>query len=129
MVSAQMRRMPRASSGPELALRRALHALGLRFRVNRRDLPGTPDIVFARARVAVFVDGCFWHLCGEHCVFPKNNADWWEAKLRRNVERDREKDRLLEDLGWFPLHVWEHSPVDEMVQIVVDALQQRLDHD
>src|SRR5207237_249011 len=114
-VSAQMSRMPRSSTKPELLVRRALHAAGLRFTVNRRDLPGTPDIVFTRARLAVFVDGCFWHGCGEHGVIPKNNREWWTAKLERNAERDLEKDAALEVLGWMPVHLWEHVPVQDMV--------------
>jgi DNA mismatch endonuclease (patch repair protein) len=88
MVSAQMSRMPRASTKPEVALRKRLHAQGLRFRLHRRDLPGTPDIAFARQKVAVFVDGCFWHACPDHGVIPKNNREWWMAKLAKNLSRD-----------------------------------------
>lgn len=119
IVSAQMRRMPRSSTGPELALRRTLHARGLRFRVQRRDLPGTPDIVLSRARIVIFVDGCFWHGCAEHGVLPKNNRDWWEAKLANNAERDRRKDAELTGLGWLPMHFWEHTPVDDMAEAVL----------
>lgn len=112
-VSGQMKRMPRASSGPELAIRRELHRRGLRFRVNYSRLPGRPDIAFTRARVAVFVDGCFWHSCPDHGTLPKNNREWWRAKLARNVERDAEKDVLLRERGWHVLHFWEHdNPVD-----------------
>jgi DNA mismatch endonuclease (patch repair protein) len=125
-VSAQMSRMPRSSTKPELMLRRALHARGLRFRLHRRDLPGTPDIVLPRARLAVFVDGCFWHACGEHGTLPKNNREWWAAKLARNVERDREKDEALRTLDWLPLHVWEHTPVEEMVELVVNTWRAQL---
>jgi DNA mismatch endonuclease (patch repair protein) len=92
-----------------MMLRRELHRRGLRFRVNHADLPGRPDLSFTRARLAVFVDGCFWHLCPDHAVLPKNNAAWWREKLRRNVERDREKDTQLVALGWSVLHVWEHE--------------------
>ncbi|MBU17951.1 MAG: very short patch repair endonuclease [Chloroflexi bacterium] len=108
-VSQQMKRMPRKNSGPEVRLRRELHSRGLRFRVNLRGLPGTPDIAFTRAKIAVFVDGCFWHRCPEHGVLPKANRDWWREKLDRNVERDRRKDGELEDLGWLSIHVWEHD--------------------
>jgi DNA mismatch endonuclease (patch repair protein) len=125
MVSEQMSRMPRASTQPELALRRALHARGLRFRVNRRDLPGTPDIVLSRARIAVFVDGCFWHGCEQHGVLPKNNREWWRAKLVANVDRDKRKDAELAELGWLPLHFWEHTPVVEMADSVVEAWRMR----
>jgi DNA mismatch endonuclease (patch repair protein) len=109
VVSAQMQRMPRASTGPELALRRELHRLGVRFRINHPDLPGRPDIAMTRAKVAVFVDGCFWHRCAEHGTLPKNNSQWWADKLERNVQRDREKDGDLERLGWLTVHVWEHE--------------------
>lgn len=112
--------MPRSSTGPELALRRELHRRGMRFTVNRRDLPGTPDVVFSRVRLAVFVDGCFWHGCPEHGVLPKNNRDWWRAKLDGNRARDVAKDRQLEEQGWCALHLWEHVPVGEMADLVAD---------
>jgi DNA mismatch endonuclease (patch repair protein) len=99
----------------------------MRFRVQGRALPGTPDIVFTRARIAVFVDGCFWHLCAMHCVLPKNNHEWWVAKLAGNVERDRRKDAELEELGWLPMHFWEHSPVDDMADAVMTAWRVRTD--
>jgi DNA mismatch endonuclease (patch repair protein) len=123
-----MSRMPRSSTKPELALRRALHARGLRFRLHRRDLPGTPDVVFTRARIAVFVDGCFWHACLEHCVAPKNNREWWQAKLAANIERDRRKDAELQQLGWLPIHLWEHTPVEEMVEVVMTSWRLRIEH-
>lgn len=107
-VSRQLSRMPVKNTRPEVQLRSALHALGLRFRLNG-GLPGRPDIVFTRARIAVFVDGCFWHACPEHGVMPKNNREWWQQKLGRNVERDREKDAELAARGWEVIHVWEHE--------------------
>lgn len=113
-VSRQMSRMPRRDSKPEIHVRRALFAAGLRFRVNDRRLPGRPDIVLSRARVAVFIDGCFWHACPEHGTLPKNNRAWWREKLERNVERDREKDEALIELGWTPLHFWEHDAVSDV---------------
>jgi DNA mismatch endonuclease (patch repair protein) len=103
--------MRRAGTTPELALRRELHRRGMRFRVNLAGLPGRPDLAFTRARLAVFVDGCFWHRCPEHGVLPKHNGAWWLAKLNRNVERDREKDAALAALGWLVVHVWEHEDV------------------
>lgn len=109
-VSAQMQRMPRSSTGPEVLIRKELHRRGLRFRINNLGLPGRPDITFTAARIAVFVDGCFWHSCPDHGVLPKNNRDWWREKLARNVERDREKDTQLEQMGWTVVHVWEHQP-------------------
>ncbi|MEV0881218.1 very short patch repair endonuclease [Micromonospora echinofusca] len=108
-VSNQMKRMRRASTKPELLIRRALHRRGLRFRVNHPALPGRPDIAFTRVRLAIFIDGCFWHMCPKHGVMPKNNREWWQAKLHRNVERDREKDAALMDLGWHVRHFWEHD--------------------
>ncbi len=119
-VSQQMKRMPRKNSGPEVRLRRELHSRGLRFRVNLRGLPGTPDIAFTRAKIAVFVDGCFWHRCPRHGVLPKANRDWWREKLDRNVERDKRKDGELENLGWLSIHVWEHDDPTT----VADAIEQ-----
>ncbi|GIJ34446.1 T/G mismatch-specific endonuclease [Micromonospora sediminimaris] len=118
VVSAQMSRMPRSRTKPEMSVRRELHRRGLRFRVNHPGLPGRPDIAFTRARLAVFVDGCFWHLCPEHAVLPKNNATWWREKLQRNVQRDREKDEALAALGWQVLHVWEHEDPVAVADIV-----------
>lgn len=117
-VREQMRRMPREGTSPELALRRELHRRGLRFRVNYREVPGRPDIALTRARIAVFMDGCFWHLCPVHGGVPVNNREWWRAKLNRNVERDREKDESLRERGWLPLHYWEHDEVDEIADEV-----------
>lgn len=111
-VSRRMQRMPRRDTGPELALRRELHARGLRFRKNYPGLPGRPDIVFPRARIAVFVDGCFWHRCPQHSTFPKTNSAWWAAKLDANVARDRRQDHQLADAGWAVVRVWEHEPVE-----------------
>ncbi|MFF5171549.1 very short patch repair endonuclease [Micromonospora sp. NPDC000089] len=108
-VSRQMKGMRRSSTKPELLIRRELHRRGLRFRVNHPALPGRPDVAFTRVRLAVFVDGCFWHRCPLHGVMPKNNRAWWEAKLQRNVERDHEKDIALAALGWHVQHFWEHQ--------------------
>ena len=111
MVRDQFSKMPRRDTKPELALRSELHGRGLRFRRNFRNLPGSPDIAFTRARLAVFVDGCFWHGCRDHFVAPKNNATWWEAKIDENRSRDRRVDESLVTAGWIPLHIWEHEPV------------------
>ena len=111
-VRDQFRRQRTRDTGPELALRSALHRLGLRFRVDRSVLPGRrfrADVVFGPARVAVFVDGCFWHSCPVHGNRPRNNAEWWAVKLDANVERDRSTDSLLTAEGWLPLRVWEHE--------------------
>lgn len=96
----------------ELALRKAAFALGLRYRL-RSKLPGHPDLVFPGAKVAVFVDGCFWHQCPRHATYPRNNAAFWAAKISRNVERDRQVDELLKAAGWMVFRVWEHEVDNE----------------
>jgi DNA mismatch endonuclease (patch repair protein) len=88
-------------------------------------LPGTPDIVFWRARLAIFVDGCFWHMCPLHGSIPQRNAPFWGQKLARNVERDREVDSRLEALGWRPLRVWEHE-IREHLDGVVDRIRKAI---
>jgi DNA mismatch endonuclease (patch repair protein) len=96
------------NTGPEMKVRRILHALGLRFRLHRKDLPGKPDIVLPRHRKVIFVHGCFWHAHG--CAKgqpPKSRSDYWLPKLARNVERDRTKKEHLESLGWKVLVVWQ----------------------
>ena len=82
------------------------------------DLPGTPDLAFPKARVAVFVDGCFWHSCPVHYVAPKTNQEYWECKRRANVARDRAADSDRRDMGWEPLRVWEHEINDSLEDIV-----------
>ncbi len=100
----------RRDTRPELALRRELHRRGLRF-VVQGSLPGRPDVVFTRARLAVFVDGCFWHRCPIHAVAPKSNPDWWRDKLDGNVSRDSRVDLQLGRAGWLVVRVWEHEVV------------------
>lgn len=97
---------------PEITLRRLLHREGLRYRLDFRPLPALrrrADIVFTRARVAVFVDGCFWHGCPQHPSWPKTNATWWREKIERNRERDLETSARLRADGWLVLRVWEHE--------------------
>lgn len=101
---------------PEVALRSELHRRGVRYQLHRRDLPGRPDIVLVRARLAVFVDGCFWHRCPEHYVAPRANAEWWQAKLEATVNRDRRADLSLADVGWDSMHVWEHEDVHAVAE-------------
>lgn len=99
-------------TAPELAIRRILHAQGFRYRVAARPLKPvrrTADLVFRSARVAVFVDGCFWHRCPDHATDPQTNSNYWRPKLERNVERDRETDVLLANAGWLSVRVWEHE--------------------
>ena len=106
-VSRQMKRMPRKDSGPEIRLRQALHALGLRFRVNLKGLPCTPDIAFTRAKIAVFVDGCFWHGCPRCYKEPRKNVEFWRNKVDGNKKRDRRVDRQLRQKGWRVCRIWE----------------------
>ena len=99
-------------TGPELAVRRRLHALGLRYRVSvkpEKDLRRTADIVFTRPRVAVFIDGCFWHGCPKHATKPKNNQEFWRRKLSANKTRDSLVTRTLRRSGWRVWRVWEHT--------------------
>src|SRR4051794_5345566 len=100
-------------TSPELRLRSELHWRGLRFRLHRRVGEGRsaprPDLVFPRKRVAVFVDGCFWHGCPAHGVRPRTNADYWAAKIERNRERDERNDDALAASGWAVIRVWEHE--------------------
>lgn len=106
-----MQNQKRRDTSPEIELRSALHRQGLRFRIEHL-LPAMrrrADIVFPRQRVAVFVDGCFWHGCPEHRTAPKANADWWRAKIESNVTRDRDTDARLAAAGWLSLRVWEHE--------------------
>jgi len=97
---------------PEMALRQELHRRGLRYRVHVRPVPElrrTADIVFTRAHIAVFVQGCFWHRCPEHATSPKANALWWQEKLQRNVDRDEDTAERLAASGWCVIIVWEHE--------------------
>lgn len=79
--------------------------------------------MFTRAKVAVFIDGCFWHGCPLHATYPKRNSDYWLPKLRRNIERDRETDQLLRDAGWLVLRFWEHEPPDDVAHRVEQAVR------
>ena len=102
--SAVMRAVKSRDTGPELKVRRAAHALGLRFRLNRKDLPGKPDLVFLAKRTAMFVHGCFWHGhdCPRGARMPQNNRAYWEAKISRNMARDKAALAALKKLGWTP---------------------------
>lgn len=126
-VRSRMSRQATKDTAPELALRRELHRRGFRFRVQYRPLPGvraTADVVFTRARVAVFVDGCFWHRCPDHGTDPRTNAGWWAAKLDTNVNRDRRTNELLQSQGWTVVRIWEHVPVAEAADQVAGAVTQ-----
>ncbi|HEX5054170.1 MAG TPA: DNA mismatch endonuclease Vsr [Planctomycetota bacterium] len=123
-----MRNTPRRDNSVELALRREAFALGLRYRVDAPVLPGLrrrADLLFRSARVAVFVDGCFWHVCPRHASWPKANADWWRRKLKGNVERDRDTDRRLRREGWRVLRIWEHEDPVVAARKVLRAVRGR----
>jgi DNA mismatch endonuclease, patch repair protein len=126
--AANMRSNRRADTKPELALRAALHAKGYRYRKDfRLDLPlrrVRPDIAFTSRKVAVFVDGCFWHACPDHGSKPKNNDWYWSPKLAKNVERDRAADKALAQAGWTVVRLWEHVPLIEAIDTVVAAVGQ-----
>lgn len=119
-----MSRQVSRDTAPEIAVRKLLHAAGLRYRVNV-PVPGmgrrTIDIVFGSAKVAVFLDGCFWHGCPQHATQPKSNADWWRTKLDKNIARDRETTEHLEAQGWTVLRFWEHESPETVAQAVALA--------
>jgi DNA mismatch endonuclease (patch repair protein) len=109
-----MQRQAQRDTRGELELRRELHRRGLRYRVDCAVLEGIrrrADIVFTRARVACFCDGCFWHSCPDHGTTPKTNTAWWLDKLELNVQRDRDTDRRLTTAGWLVVRIWEHEDV------------------
>lgn len=110
-----MSRIRGADTAPEVRLRKSLWALGLKYRLRSR-LPGRPDMVLARWRVVVFVDGCFWHQCPRHSVRPKSNAQFWRSKLEGNVARDRRVTAELKKLGWRVIRIWEHDVEKDVVR-------------
>lgn len=112
----------RRDTKPEMAVRRAVHALGLRYRVDARPLAGLnrrADLVFTRAKVAVFIDGCYWHGCPQHGTTARTNSGYWGPKIQRNRERDADTDTLLLQAGWEVLRFWEHeTPTDVAARII-----------
>lgn len=126
-VTNLMKANKRSNTKPEIAIRSLLHKSGFRFRkdllIRTAERKCRPDIVFTRARLAVFLDGCFWHLCPEHGHIPKSNVTYWEPKLKRNRERDRLDTLALESEGWKVLRIWEHTPVQEAVDFIATRLQ------
>jgi DNA mismatch endonuclease (patch repair protein) len=112
----------------ELLVRRRLHALGYRYRVNRRLLPDHKfkgDIVWSGRRLVVFLDGCFWHGCPIHGTTPKSNTDWWRNKIQGNRARDRRVDEILRQHGWTVLRFWEHDEGDDIVRSIALHLEPR----
>ncbi|MFJ9887666.1 very short patch repair endonuclease [Streptomyces sp. NPDC091287] len=113
---------------PERLIRRLVHANGLRYRVAARPLPDlrrTADLVFRPAKVAVFIDGCYWHGCPEHYVSPKTNPGYWSEKVARNVARDRDTDERLSAAGWLVLRFWEHQSSDACALSIISAVRER----
>jgi DNA mismatch endonuclease (patch repair protein) len=132
-VSDSVRSVMRANRGkdtrPELQLRSIVHAAGLRYRVSTRPLPElrrTADLVFSRARVAVFVDGCFWHGCPAHFRPARKNSEFWTTKIAANQARDEETDRLLSEAGWKVVRVWEHEDPAEAARRVIAVVHAQM---
>ncbi|RSN20872.1 very short patch repair endonuclease [Streptomyces sp. WAC 05977] len=127
-VRARMSRQRSRDTGIELSLRKTLYKAGLRYRVHRRPVIGVrreADLVFGPARVAVFVDGCFWHGCPEHGTWPKNNAEFWRAKIEANRKRDADTDARLREAGWLALRIWEHETVEVAAARIITAVRER----
>ncbi|MFE7223585.1 very short patch repair endonuclease [Nocardioides sp. NPDC057577] len=121
-----MQAIRRRDTKPELRLRSILHARGLRYRVDFSPLPSTrwkADVVFTRAKVAVFIDGCYWHQCPDHSKPPSRNVDYWLPKLERNVSRDREFDKRLRESGWTVIRAWEHEDPASIANLVEAAVR------
>lgn len=127
-VSERMARTRGRDTAPERALRSLLHRRGFRFRVDYPPLKGfrrRADVVFTRQRVAVFVDGCFWHACPQHATWPRANADFWRRKIETNRARDRDTDKRLADSGWIVVRIWEHEDPSEAAERVAQVVHAR----
>ncbi|AXK36378.1 very short patch repair endonuclease [Streptomyces armeniacus] len=127
-VRARMSKQKSRNTQVELSLRSALHAAGLRYRVHKRPLKSVrreADLVFGPTRVAVFVDGCFWHGCPDHATWPKNNADFWRKKIEGNRARDADTDAKLAAAGWLAVRVWEHESPTEAAERVREVVISR----
>lgn len=126
-VRARMANTRGRDTKPELAVRRALHARGWRYRVNARpvaDLRRTGDLVFTKRRVVVLIDGCFWHGCPEHYVIPKTRTQWWQDKIEGNRRKDVETAAAWAKADWTVLRFWEHEPVERIVEAIETTLVQ-----
>ncbi|MFD7130380.1 very short patch repair endonuclease [Streptomyces sp. NPDC059894] len=123
-----MSRQASKDTAAELAVRRLLHAAGLRYRIEY-PVPGIArrriDVAFTSVKVAVLIDGCFWHGCPRHATQPKSNAEWWRHKLDRNVARDRETTEHLRAAGWEVLRFWEHEAPDDVALRIAAAVTRR----
>ena|ERR1035437_10943544 len=124
--SYNMSRIRGSNTKPEIALRKRLWKKGYRYRLKNRDIPGNPDISFRTMKIAVFVDGCFWHKCPDHFVQPENNRSFWLEKILSNVKRDTKVNRILSDQGWTVLRFWEHDikkNISEVVKIISSTIE------
>jgi DNA mismatch endonuclease (patch repair protein) len=124
----RMRACRSRNTTPELEVRRALHAKGLRYFVDRSPTAGVrsrADLLFTGARVAVFIDGCFWHSCPQHASVPKANRTWWQQKLAANVQRDAMTNSRLSEQGWLVLRFWEHEATTDVATTIVAAVRRR----
>lgn len=121
-----MKRTGRRDTSAEMVVRRAAFARGLRYRVDHRPLRGLrsrPDMTFIGPKVAVFIDGCFWHGCPEHATWPKKNAEFWRAKIMANQERDQRVVRALQEAGWRALRFWECEDPEAVVDTIEAAVR------
>ena len=115
-------------TSPELAIRAILFRMGFRYRIDLRPIPALrrkADVVFPRLKIALFVDGCFWHGCPEHATWPKANAEFWRRKIVGNQDRDRDTDRKLAEAGWLSIRVWEHETPEKAVKRVAGFVRRR----
>lgn len=123
-----MRGNRRRDSKPEIAVRRILHAKGLRYRVDAAPLASLArrraDVVFTRHRIAVFIDGCYWHGCPQHFKLPKTNVDYWTAKIEGNRRRDADTDSRLRAQGWRVLRYWEHEAAEAVADSIISGSSQ-----
>lgn len=131
-TSARMSRQRERDTGIEVALRRELHRMGLRFRIHLRPLKGVrrqADVVFTRRRVAVFVDGCFWHGCPQHGTWPRSNQQFWRDKIEGNRRRDIDTNARLNAEGWTTVRVWEHEDPVSAAHRIAALIKDRDGHD
>ncbi|GAA1807320.1 very short patch repair endonuclease [Nocardioides hankookensis] len=115
-------------TGPEMAVRRIIYAQGLRYRVDARPIAALnrrADLVFSRARVAVFIDGCFWHGCPDHHTIAKTNSSYWADKVENNRQRDLDTSERLREEGWLVLRFWEHQRAADVAEAIVSAVKER----
>jgi DNA mismatch endonuclease (patch repair protein) len=125
--SANMRANRRRDTTPEIEVRSRIHARGLRYRCDLRFKVGgilvRPDVVFTKQKVAVFIDGCFWHVCPEHGSRPRVNTTYWEPKLASNLARDERQTRALTEAGWRVIRAWEHESPDAVADLIVRTIR------